>query len=745
MWPGHNASVDEHDGTWKYAELKPKRRKIEVACEICRLRKSRCDGVRPKCGACLKRKNVGPVCVYSEQPQPNIFTLDSPRSRATASESHSSKVSTQTLGGRRSPHVTHRALSLTGRSPRVQRKAVPGARNGDGVADDPPGSDNDWILKAGLLAASSSSNFFHTVFGAPPVNDKSSTPAEEAFERIREDAAMDDQADELGTRTPANPTKNLVHSADYVLPSRKVADHLIDLFFKHAYIQWLDRLKFMRWYSSLWTEGGTAIDDPVEEQIHYANLNIIFALVYRTEREKIADNQDHLAKTHWLRARRLLQLSLLDLNRLDLLYALLLLLQWFQSVNNVRRCTSLVGLCVLIARNLGFHVPGRIEALPSQYEREMARRAWHGCILMDRIIAMVSGQPMQMSQEMARQTPWFEAVDDIYLSHGDVDGVQPPGKPPVPSFFLAFCKLHLILGDVLVSSNNGRFEDRSAVDVNHVIEVDGHLVSSNNGRSESRSAVDVNHVIEIDEHLEGFVAALPAHLRIDQDHNDQNYTGPIVHLHARFLHVRILLYRAFFLRAADKMKRSSSAKYGFADAVTHQGLLTCVRAAQDILELIGCRLLADEFGPRLVPQWWHTVTYVYTAATVMIAAHLFPRVVEDIGSETLAASIQQGLHILDHYSEHDAHKESARRCKTALTVLCERHVKDRTPVHTQNGTTMGHSASLPQVPDATGITEDFGWGDFSSDSLGFFREGGMESLLFSAHTFGQDMELNEWL
>ncbi len=42
---------------------KPKRRKIEVACEICRLRKSKCDGSHP-CGPCLRRKTGGAACTY---------------------------------------------------------------------------------------------------------------------------------------------------------------------------------------------------------------------------------------------------------------------------------------------------------------------------------------------------------------------------------------------------------------------------------------------------------------------------------------------------------------------------------------------------------------------------------------------------------------------------------------------------------------------------------------------------------
>jgi hypothetical protein len=40
-----------------------KRRKVPLACEACRDRKSRCDGARPMCSACMKRKTVT-KCVY---------------------------------------------------------------------------------------------------------------------------------------------------------------------------------------------------------------------------------------------------------------------------------------------------------------------------------------------------------------------------------------------------------------------------------------------------------------------------------------------------------------------------------------------------------------------------------------------------------------------------------------------------------------------------------------------------------
>ena len=43
---------------------KHKRRRVAMACEGCRQRKTRCDGVQPICGICLKRKIP---CVYGKK------------------------------------------------------------------------------------------------------------------------------------------------------------------------------------------------------------------------------------------------------------------------------------------------------------------------------------------------------------------------------------------------------------------------------------------------------------------------------------------------------------------------------------------------------------------------------------------------------------------------------------------------------------------------------------------------------
>lgn len=45
---------------------KPKRLKISIACNVCKAKKTKCDGARPVCGPCVKRRQSSQACIYGE-------------------------------------------------------------------------------------------------------------------------------------------------------------------------------------------------------------------------------------------------------------------------------------------------------------------------------------------------------------------------------------------------------------------------------------------------------------------------------------------------------------------------------------------------------------------------------------------------------------------------------------------------------------------------------------------------------
>lgn len=179
----------------------------------------------------------------------------------------------------------------------------------------------------------------------------------------------------------------------------------------------------------------------------------------------------------------------------------------------------------------------------------------------------------------------------------------------------------------------------------------------------------------------------------------------------------------------------------------HQGILACVRTTQQILDLISTRLIAEDRGPCIVSQWWHTVTYVYNAATVLIMAHIFPRVVQETTATSLSGSIQRGLQILGYHARYG---ESARHYMNALDTLCGRHLVNRHG----NVSSAGQSqrADNPQAemtmnvppalwtrtsdtpPNKADPSTTVDW-DFTSASDLYSGEE-LESLLFSTRTCG---------
>lgn len=172
------------------------------------------------------------------------------------------------------------------------------------------------------------------------------------------------------------------NSANDVLPPRRQADHLMNVywFYVDPLYPFLDRRKWEQNYANLFS--GTPLD--TNEGIFVSTLNVIFALSTQLVESMEPENRDETSDVYFRRAKDLLDLTFWDSGSLELVQYLLLMSQYLQSTSLPHQTWMIVGSAVRVAQSLGLHLPETSAAQPTPSQRELLRRIWHGCVLMDR-------------------------------------------------------------------------------------------------------------------------------------------------------------------------------------------------------------------------------------------------------------------------------------------------------------------------------------------------------------------------
>lgn len=171
-----------------------------------------------------------------------------------------------------------------------------------------------------------------------------------------------------------------VNDADaLVLPPRKTADHLVDLYFKyvHTLYPWLHEPSFRAQYEKLWiTRLGATNED---NHLIYCIFNLVLAL--GCQFSTLFESSIHSGDTFFNRAKTLLGFSIFDVGTLQVVQSLLLMGGYLQSTNRPNRCWNVLGMGIRVAQGLGLHIE---RSCGDFVERETRRRVWWGCVLMDR-------------------------------------------------------------------------------------------------------------------------------------------------------------------------------------------------------------------------------------------------------------------------------------------------------------------------------------------------------------------------
>ncbi|PWY62062.1 hypothetical protein BO83DRAFT_373171 [Aspergillus eucalypticola CBS 122712] len=668
------------------------------------------------CGPCAKRVDQGGQCVYTgelekkravrnyiESLESRIKHLESPRSFYDSGEAGP----VQSYDG--SDQLQHHASPSMGVPTRHNRPRsivstattnpdhLSPARSTSQYPTDSVnammGAVEDERPTQGFFGSSSAASFIRQIKTA--IDKKVSSPNRHTSDSI------------LGVGPPpslmATKKPRLSTVPNYVLPPRKTADSLMGVYWEFVFPLYplVDSLQLRREYEMIWT--GEALQS--DENMLMCTVNVIFALACQLADFIPPEEREASADAFFTRAKDLLQFNLWNTGSAALIQCLLLMAQYLQSTDSAHQCWIVTGLAIRNAQGLGLHLPQTIARLHNPQEQQLARKIWHGCVLMDRVISMTFGRPAMIAKASCGSVPLPATVDEEYIpAVSGSEVTQPADRPSVMAFYAKSLELYEILNDILLSLYSPTTDESPENIYDYYFNKE-----ANQGE---------RTIFELDRALTKWSRSLPSHLR-GESHLGGGYTvfyHQSVVLRARFLHVRMLLFRPILSRyctsreigIADPM---ISLQDSFPQRVALQCSTICVKVAQEVIGLIHSNMPADgSSGP--LPAWWYNI----------LSGRLCPAILEEVTEAAITQSWENALEVLQRYHSHST---SARRCVAALEILYERVVSEGPPLHDHQ------TSTFPTNPASNGL------GDLSLGE-------GINSILLDSLDF-PDFQDMSWL
>lgn len=193
----------------------------------------------------------------------------------------------------------------------------------------------------------------------------------------------------LGSSILTGHNQRHLHTAPtYVLPPRRTADSLMDVYWDYVFplYPFIDSGYMRGEYAKIW-RGDTLRHD---ENMVMCTFNVIFALASQLADFIPPGEREAAADTFFSRAKGLFQFNLWDTGSAGLIQCLLLMAQYLQSTDSAHQCWIVTGLAIRNAQSLGLHLPQTIARFSNFQEQQLARKLWHGCVLMDRYFWLTS-------------------------------------------------------------------------------------------------------------------------------------------------------------------------------------------------------------------------------------------------------------------------------------------------------------------------------------------------------------------
>jgi hypothetical protein len=504
----------------------------------------------------------------------------------------------------------------------------------------------------GLFGSSSAGSFMSLVRRAVDSQFGSLRPRAEASETLLAETPNHEHYEN-------NQAK--VNDPAFLLPPRRKADALMEYYWRTVFPLYplVDPNDFQTRYDNLWK--GTLPEH--DESEFLCLVNTVFALSTQIDESVRPQDRSRVSKTYLKRAQALL--NIWRPGSLQTVQIFLILAHYLQTTNELHQCWMSIGNAVRTAQSLGLHLDRTPNRILSSSERELRRRVWYGCVLMDRFLAMTYGRPPSISHNVARG-PLRPSPISISLP---ILGIQPAiSNGNILDFFIYSIDLFEILNDILQSLYGPRSRPQTPA-----------KGEPRESLGRDSTALDVGPVLNIDQKLTKWEEMLPKHLqynsKLPEVPKPEWSLGQRIHfrqsviLRQRFLHVKLLCLRPilaqFVLIELDDSEWLSST-CSLAPRLTFQCALVCVQVAQEAIAVVhrNCSLSQEVTGA--TATWWYNVFYIYSAATILIAARLRTSIMLQISPKSISSSWRLAIEILEKYS---CFSESIPKLIATLHVL----------------------------------------------------------------------------
>ncbi|KAH7304669.1 fungal-specific transcription factor domain-containing protein [Stachybotrys elegans] len=598
-----------------------RRLKVDIACEICRRRKVKCDGVRPACANCSKRPAFRGKCVYA--PSPSERPAGSPSTQYAYATSESALV--REPAQQRKSGVLQPPIVLSSVAPEQSLASpLPPAITQPSRSTQHFGDSSSSAFAEQIKAAIDS----RSSGGAPHPKEPTATPLVDIslFPSLENDSIIDDLADGM----------------EYELPTRMQADFLVHSYWSlvHPLFPVLSEPRFTHSYNAIFS--GSTID--TNERVLVSTLNTVFALSVQLQESLDPKQRERLSGKYFQRAHVLLRVPVWETASIDLIQCLLLMGQYLQCTNKPHRTWMVVGSAVRIAQSLGLHVPENWANHSHEEAAALKRRVWLSCIIMDRMICIAHGRPAMISEDLSSTA--IHTHRHTY-SQTDEDNQLPYDE---------FVTRALELCEISHHAAQRYFSSSRRQNVN----ADGTGILDPSP-TEDRLAL----ILQMEGSLTRWEHSLPAHLKYGSGEHmrDDISTRQATVLRLRFLHSRVLLFRPILARCCLVTEPESPTDSSLTRYLIEQCASESVAAARNMISAIHKHQTHDN---RMMPAWWYRVFYTYTAGMVLAVStlrrDLFPRSATQTAWENALALLEA----------HEPLNGSVRLCKVALQRLMSR-------------------------------------------------------------------------